>query len=1064
MKLTLGSRIGLLLLATTVVPLVVAGVAMDRYLHHLHRDIAREDGGEAFQNLAASLRQLEEETRSTAAHLAANDHIIADLNLLSRYQDPTDYRALLYDEEKKGLARRLREVIATTAATEAYVYLTDGTLAAFAQRRKDRIVLGIHSFRDGDPIISLQRREGATWQAETLSHLPEEHRSQSMPAAVTLSYRAEPGRLLQTARQPVALDPDGPDKTRVGSLRLKIALSPDQLAQLAPSPGLFFAALGSDGQRLLGPEDAALDSIPGTAPPGLFAGEGGHWTETSRYLAGFRALPTGDRDELLLGVLFNKERLEREVAGTRWVMAGVLGLAAIVVLPLGLAFGRRRIANPLDAVLKGLTALRRGDYDARIEVSGSKEAAQLAGALNEMASSIRQRRSELEGILDNLPVILVLKDARDGRYVRVNRAGTDLLGRREEDVIGLTDDEIFPAGEAEVLQANDRAVLADGGQVKVFEETVDTPQGTRLLYSRKLPLATDSGGSAYVLSIDEDITERRRDTERLLLAQEIARVGAWEYRLDEGRAVWPEYTRRLMAMDPDEGDDLDSLTSRVHPDDQTLVNQALEKAIAGDTDLDMEFRLMMGSGERTLYSRARLERDSLGRPMRLVGMMQDITPLKETEARLDYLAYHDTLTELPNRLHLQGWLEQRLWDPGKDGLMAVLFMDLDRFKTINDSLGHPFGDKLLRAVSGRLRETVPPDDFLARVSGDEFVVVLHNPGSQEAIATQASHLLRALHTPFEVEGHQIAIDAGIGISLYPTDGKDSATLIRNADAAMYHAKARGTNRYQFYTADLTEAADRRLRIEMDLRQAIDQDQLHFVYQPQFDLGSGRTIGTETLLRWQHPQLGLVSPAEFIPVAEETRLILAIGEWVLYTACRQFQEWRAAGFDPGRLAINISPAQVHDGGLIDTVQGALEACGLPADRLELEVTEAIFLSEGTGRTFRQLQELGVKLSVDDFGTGFSSLAYLKRLPVARLKIDRSFIHDMLSDPNDRTIVRSVIALGDSLGLRVMAEGVETEDQAQALRADGCHEAQGFLFHHPLAGADLGRWLANRPNSV
>ncbi|MFB6259429.1 MAG: putative bifunctional diguanylate cyclase/phosphodiesterase [Thiohalorhabdaceae bacterium] len=442
-------------------------------------------------------------------------------------------------------------------------------------------------------------------------------------------------------------------------------------------------------------------------------------------------------------------------------------------------------------------------------------------------------------------------------------------------------------------------------------------------------------------------------------------------------------------------------------------------------------------------------------------MIQDITPLKETEARLDYLAYHDPLTELPNRLYLQGWLERALWEPGKGELVAVLFMDLDRFKTINDSLGHPFGDKLLRAVSGRLREAVPSGDFLARVGGDEFVVVLHTPETREAVANQAHHLLRALQAPFEVEGQEITVDAGIGISLYPTDAADSATLIRNADAAMYRAKAQGANRYQFYTADLTEAADRRLRIEMDLRQALGQDQLYLVYQPQFDLSSGQPIGVETLLRWYHPDLGLVSPGEFIPVAEETRLILALGNWVLQTACQQFQQWRAAGFEPGRLAVNISPVQVHDGGLVDSVQTALKTAGLPPDYLELEVTEAVFLSEGSGDTFQQLQDLGVRLSVDDFGTGFSSLAYLKRLPVARLKIDRSFISDMLSNANDRTIVRSVIALGDSLGLRVLAEGVETEEQAQALRADGCHEGQGFLFHHPLDASELSQWLAQKP---
>lgn len=1063
MKLALGSRIALLLLATTVVLLVVAGFALDRYLHHLHYDIAREEGGQAFQNLAASLSQLEEEARSTAGHLAANDHLIADLNLLSRYQDPADYRHILYDEEKKHLARRLRRVVTTTAVTEAYAYLTDGTLAAFAHRRQGQMVMGIHSFRDGEPILRVRPAGDEPWRPAQLSFLGRRQLTQAMPDTATLGYGAGQNRLLQTIHQPVALSPARPDQERVGSLRLQVALSPEQLTGLAPAPGLFFSAFTPDGKRILGPEDNAPGPPADKAVPNLFADEEGQWLDSPRYLSSFRAISTGTGNDLLLGVLFSKDRLEREIAGTRWVLAAVLGLGALVVLPLGLLFGRHRIARPLETVLDGLAAFRQGRYDHRIEVSGSGEAAQLAGALNQMAASIRQRESELESILDNLPVVLVLKDARDGRYVRINRAGAELIGMSEESVIGRRDEELFSPSEALALQANDREVLANSGQVKVFEETIETPRGPRLLYSRKLPLAAAGDEPRYILSIAEDVTERRRNTERLRLAQEIALVGAWEYHIDEQVPVWPEFTRGLLAIGPEEPADMDTLMGHVHPDDRPRLRQALEEAVAGSGEMDVELRVQEGKSERFLHARARLEKDSLGRPMRLVGMVQDITRLKEAESQLDYLAYHDALTELPNRLLLQGRLEEALWSQGKDGLVAVLFMDLDRFKTINDSLGHPFGDKLLRAVSGRLREAVPSGDVLARVGGDEFVVVLRDPGTQEAVAAQAQQLLRALEPPFTVEGHELTLDAGIGISLYPTDADDSASLIRNADAAMYRAKSQGHNRYQFYTADLTEAAERRLRIEMDLRQAIAQDQLHLAYQPQIDLESGRSIGVEALLRWDHPDLGPVSPADFIPVAEETRLILTLGDWVLHTACRQFQRWRAAGFEPGRLAVNISPVQVHDGGLVDSVKAALAASGLPATNLELEVTEAVFLSEGTARTFQDLKELGVQLSVDDFGTGFSSLAYLKRLPVARLKIDRSFISDMLTDPSERAIVRSVIALGESLGLRVLAEGVETREQAEALLADGCHEAQGFLFHHPLGIADLGEWLATGPDS-
>jgi len=1062
-KLALRTRIALLLLAATTLPLLVAGAALDRYLHHLHTEIAREEGGQAFRDLTANLQELERETSSTARHLARTDHLIADLYLLSEYQDPGNYRRVLFDEEKKHLARELREVVLTASASEAYAYLADGSLAAYVRRNGDHLETGILSYQEGQPVLRLRRKNGRTWKQASPDRLPATSRTQSMPQPSTPTYRAGEDRVIQEVRRSVDLDPANPEVHRVGSIRLRMALTPESLGQMTAAPGLYFAAFSEDGQRILGPSDGKLGSRPEGPAPSLFQGSTGRWLDTPGYLASFRALPTWEGERLFLGVLFSKERLSREIAGTRWVMAGVLGLAAMVVLPVGLILGGNRIARPLEKVLDGLAAFRQGDYDHRIELPGTGEATQLAEAMNGMAASIRQRESELESILDNLPVILVLKDASDGRYIRINRAGAELVGRSEGRIVGGTDDDIFPAGVAEALRADDREVLADGGKIRVFEETVETPQGPRVLFSRKLPLAGPDGEMQYILGIAEDVTERRRDAERLRLAQEIARVGAWEYHISDQTTVWPEFTRRILGLGGEEPADPETLLRHVHPDDQPRVRRAIEDAIAGIGELDMEFRVEVEDKERTLHSRARLEKDSLHRPMRLVGMVQDITRLKEAEARLDYLAYHDPLTELPNRLHLQGRLEQALTAQRDGGLVAVLFMDLDRFKTINDSLGHPFGDKLLRAVSGRLREAIPSQDLLARVGGDEFVVVLQDPASQEEVVSRAQRLLRALEAPFEVEGHEISIDAGIGISLYPTDATDSATLIRNADAAMYRAKAQGATSYTFYTADLTEEADRRLRIEMELRQAIAQDQLSLVYQPQIDLHHGRAIGVETLVRWEHPELGSVSPADFIPVAEETRLILALGDWVLHTACRQFQQWREDGLEPGRLAVNISPVQVHDGGLIDSVKATLEDSGLPAERLELEVTEAVFLSEGAARTFHLLQELGVRLSVDDFGTGFSSLAYLKRLPVGRLKIDRSFINDMLTDPNDRAIVRSVIALSESLGLRVLAEGVETQEQAAALRGDGCHEAQGFLYHRPLVAADVGQWLTTGPVS-
>ena len=321
-------------------------------------------------------------------------------------------------------------------------------------------------------------------------------------------------------------------------------------------------------------------------------------------------------------------------------------------------------------------------------------------------------------------------------------------------------------------------------------------------------------------------------------------------------------------------------------------------------------------------------------------------------------------------------------------------------------------------------------------------------------------LARLSSESFLVQGYDLGVDASIGVSLYPADGTDAPTLIRNADSAMFQAKAAGPNQVRFYTRALTEAVDHRRRLEMDLRQALEQGQLHLAYQPQVDLETGTPNGVEVLVRWTHPEFGPISPGEFIPVAEETHLILQVGGWVLREACQRFQALRRAGALGGRLAVNISAIQVHQGDLVSRVRAALEESGLPADCLELEVTEAVFAGDSALQTFHGLRDLGVHLAVDDFGTGFSSLSYLKYMPVQRLKIDQSFVRDMLANSADRAIVRSVVTLGRSLSLSVIAEGVETGELEAALLEEGCREGQGFYYARPMPEAELQQWLLQR----
>ncbi len=452
--------------------------------------------------------------------------------------------------------------------------------------------------------------------------------------------------------------------------------------------------------------------------------------------------------------------------------------------------------------------------------------------------------------------------------------------------------------------------------------------------------------------------------------------------------------------------------------------------------------------------------DSEGELTHFIGVFTDISNLKESQEQLDHLAHHDALTDLPNRLLYVERLTQAIKHAERQNKqLAIVFIDLDRFKNINDSLGHPAGDQLLCLVAERLEDVVREDDTVARISGDEFVLLLEDIGSSNNAAHVAQKVMRIFDSSFQLEGREVQTSASLGISLYPQDGDDAATLLRNADAAMYRAKDEGRNNYEFYTEELTRNAFERVLLENSLRQALDHEQFLLYYQPQVNIFTGEIIGAEVLIRWQHPDQGMVSPAKFIPIAEECGLILAIGEWVLRAACEQGKRWLDQGINFGQLAVNVSGVQIKDSGLVDRVTKIIEETEFPASCLELEITEG-FIMQQTQFAIAQLEalrNLGLTLAIDDFGTGYSSLSYLKRLPIQKLKIDQSFIRDIPDDLNDMAISNAVIALGDSLSLEVIAEGVETKEQADFLKKAGCSQAQGFLYSRPVPAEEFAQLL-------
>lgn len=426
--------------------------------------------------------------------------------------------------------------------------------------------------------------------------------------------------------------------------------------------------------------------------------------------------------------------------------------------------------------------------------------------------------------------------------------------------------------------------------------------------------------------------------------------------------------------------------------------------------------------------------------------------LREQQSRLNYMAFHDALTGLPNRSLFYDRIYHGLARAKRgDSKVALMLLDIDRFKNINDSLGHDAGDLMLKAIATRLTEGVRDMDTVARLGGDEFVVVLEGVHDLEDVTFVANKLLVTLARPMEISGHEIISTVSIGVSIFPDDGEDTDELLKNADIAMYKAKEAGKNNCQFYTKGMNATAVNYLLLENDLRRALELDQFTLQYQPQIDLKTGELMGVEALVRWRHPERGLVSPAHFIPLAEETGLIVPIGEWVLREACRQQKIWIDSGKRVGKIAVNLSPRQFRQKNFPGKVEAILRETKLPPSYLELEITESCAM-EHAGETINQLNQLnqmGMYLAIDDFGTGYSSLAYLQRFPIQKLKIDRSFVNDLHDDMNDAAITKTIIGLAHSMQLCVVAEGVETEHQAEWLRQRGCDQAQGFLFAKPMS---------------
>jgi diguanylate cyclase (GGDEF)-like protein/PAS domain S-box-containing protein len=669
--------------------------------------------------------------------------------------------------------------------------------------------------------------------------------------------------------------------------------------------------------------------------------------------------------------------------------------------------------------------------------------------------------AEQGALLDN--VLFGVVHVRERRIVSANRRFDELFGYPEGALVGDSIAVLFPT-----IEDYEHGLARSAAQLAAGCDYSDEGQFRRrdgslfwgMVSGRMLDPEHPEGGSIWVYA---DVSERRRAEERLRLsATVLEHIADGVMVIDvHGKIVAtnPAYTQITGFTEIEALGTHSNLTRRSGRHDGAF-HDALWRDLAETGFWRGEIWSTRKNGDDYLeWLTVSAVRDDDEAVSHYVCVFSDITKVKESQDKLDHLAHHDPLTGLPNRLLFQDRLQKSMTRTARRGeALAVLFIDLDRFKTVNDTLGHHVGDELLKQVAALLAGCLRDGDTLARLGGDEFIVLLEDVDGERGARTVADKLMRLFERPVLVSGYELFVTGSVGISLYPQDAQDLNMLVRNADVAMYQAKARGRNGYRFYTPSMDGEGVERLRLEALLRRAIEKDEIWLAYQPQVEIGSGRLIGVEALVRWNSPELGQVPPVRFIPLAEDTGFIGQLGAWVLEQACRQMVRWDAAGLRVPKVAVNLSGRQFDRGSVAPMVRRVLTDTGLAPGRLQLEVTESVIMNTGDAlQTINELHAIGVELAIDDFGTGYSSLAYLKQLPVQALKIDRSFIADISggadSDANDEAIAVAIIQLGKSMNLAVVAEGVESQAQADFLLRHGCKRAQGYLYSRPLAAEVL-----------
>ena len=1048
--LNLKNKISLLLTASVFVVLSFVGAAFYYYSTQYHQEAAEISLAKGLEAVSAEFNAMAKRLENAAEQLIQSDDIL--------------YQPLVLGTEKRDLALALSASALSVGYDHAIVYDNQLEPVAFHMKVNDSVSTGFITHKNGKATAVQAMFDSGSGAAAQPAPLSDKHTSLNDTAHF---YMAGDGGFYLQIVKPLKGSSVATGEQLIGYIRLAYLIDDaalkaislitnTELALFADqhriSNGHFKPLLTDDINTLSINKIEPLSKI-GLIGSGSISQQNGFFQTKVRF-----EVEGADSAILILGV--DLSMLNASFSAFKTALFWALPVSALVVVPLCLLFLKCCISTPLTNITRCAKRITGGDFSETSTLVSDDDIGTLVSAFNVMTETLRQRDIDihakqklLEGVIANAHSMITMKDVQ-GRFIMANSHFEQAVGSSLEALVGKTISDIVDSDYAVAIEKNDKQVI-DTLLPCQLEELFPQQDGVHVYLSSKFPLLDESGQVEAVCSISIDITERKHAEERLQLAANVIEnaneaivITDRDGNITEVNDAYVKITG--YAREDVLGKNPGLLQSGHHDRDfyknmwDTLVRQGKWKGEIWDRRKNGEIF------PQYLSINAVINED--GEITNYVGIFSDITEQKRTEEQLENLAYFDSLTGLPNRAlfleRLQQYVIQAEREVSKVGL---LFIDLDRFKYVNDSCGHAGGDKLLKIISQRLVDQVRKVDTVARLGGDEFTVVLSMIDSANDVINVSQKIIDVLYQPVCLNGQEFRVGGSIGISIYPDDGFDRESLVKHADMAMYQAKESGRNNFQFFRPEMNVHLAGRLEIEQQLHRALKNGEFSLNYQPKIRLDDGdRVYGMEALLRWYQPQKGQIPPEKFIPVAEETGLIVPIGEWVIEEACRQAAEWGQVSGEPFNVAVNLSARQFQQKNLVDVVRRIIDRSGISADCLELEITESMMMEGVTESIYvmEQLRDLGVSLAIDDFGTGYSSLSYLKRFPISTLKIDRSFVRDIAVDKDDAAIVRSIIMLGHSLDLDVVAEGVETQLQLDFLRQHGCHSAQGFLISEPL----------------